>query len=254
MDGLSSLLKAILPCFPLGTTERAIQLPTGTPTSSRITEKVPVPSDYFIEWQEEKVPVPVQPSPYGGKKARMSREEAAESIVSAMLDADEIGPSLNATIQSIVHQAGGWSEWLAAKILAALEAVLKADKSLNAAMKEAYDKACEAFQKVEGFAVDHPVFCTLIALGILVVLVPYVVECLGFCAGFGELGPIEGKLAPSYLPRESVAMNQKGSSTLTLLLTTGSWAALWQSRYAGMVPKGSLFSFFQRLGMTWKRL
>lgn len=40
--------------------------------------------------------------------------------------------------------------------------------------------------------------------------------------GFGELGPIEG-----------------------------SFAAGWQSRYAGYVPKGSLFSYFQRLGMKW---
>lgn len=29
----------------------------------------------------------------------------------------------------------------------------------------------------------------------------------------------------------------------------GSFAAEWQSTYAGFVPKGSLFSFLQRLGM-----
>lgn len=33
----------------------------------------------------------------------------------------------------------------------------------------------------------------------------------------------------------------------------GSWAAAWQARYAGLVPKGSLFSFLQRLGMTYGR-
>ncbi|KAI7908391.1 hypothetical protein M9X92_012217 [Pyricularia oryzae] len=32
-----------------------------------------------------------------------------------------------------------------------------------------------------------------------------------------------------------------------------SFAAWWQSTYAGFVPKGSLFSFFQRLGMIWGR-
>ena len=33
----------------------------------------------------------------------------------------------------------------------------------------------------------------------------------------------------------------------------GSWAARWQATYMGLVPKGSLFSFFQRLGMTkWR--
>ena len=28
----------------------------------------------------------------------------------------------------------------------------------------------------------------------------------------------------------------------------GSWAARWQATYKGWVPKGSLLSFFQRLG------
>ncbi len=38
------------------------------------------------------------------------------------------------------------------------------------------------------------------------------------------------------------------------MVIVGSFAAGWQSRYAGYVPKGSLFSFFQRLGMVWKRV
>ena len=35
-------------------------------------------------------------------------------------------------------------------------------------------------------------------------------------------------------------------------LDTDSWAAAWQARYMGFVPKGSLWSYLQRLGMTWK--
>lgn len=118
-----------------------------------------------------------------------------------MMDAEKAGPSLDATIQSIVHAAGGWSEYLAAKALAALEAVLKASKPLNAAMQVAYDKACEAFKATQGFASDHPiateVVITVIALGILVELAPYVLELLGFA----ELGPVEGELCFSFLPR-----------------------------------------------------
>ena len=55
---------------------------------------------------------------------------------------------------------------------------------------------------------------------------PWVVEVLGF----SELGPVEG-----WSPK-----------------CVGSFAAWWQSTYAGYVPAGSLFSFFQRLGMVWK--
>ena len=83
--------------------------------------------------------------------------------------------------------------------------------------------ASDAMQKAEeaavGFATEHPVYATLIALGILAILTPFVLELLGF----GELGPIEG-----------------------------SFAAAWQSRwYGGEVPKRALFGYFQRLGMKW---
>lgn len=126
-------------------------------------------------------------------------EKAASSIISALQDAEKAGPSLNSTIKSIVHQAGGWSEYLAAKIVSALEAVLKAEGEMNGALKEAYDKACEEAKKIEGFAAEHPVatavFCTVIALGILVIVAPYAIEALGF----GALGPVEGEFGP--LPR-----------------------------------------------------
>jgi hypothetical protein len=40
---------------------------------------------------------------------------------------------------------------------------------------------------------------------------------------------------------------------LMCCLLVGTFAAWWQSTYAGEVPAGSLFSFFQRLGMVWRR-
>ena len=79
-----------------------------------------------------------------------------------------------------------------------MEAVLKAGDRLKGAMQEMKDKAEEALKATEGFATDHPVWTaivfTVIALGVLVLVAPYAVEWLGFWAGFGELGPIEGKL------------------------------------------------------------
>jgi hypothetical protein len=38
---------------------------------------------------------------------------------------------------------------------------------------------------------------------------------------------------------------------MLMKLSVESFAAWWQSRYAGYVPKNSWFSFFQRLGMKW---
>ena len=174
-----NIIKTLFPCFPIGTRERGIQLPTDTEKHQLLSEKTSV--QFF--------------SPHG-KKLRLCSDEAAWSIVSAMLNAEKAGPSLDATIRPIIDEAG-WYESLMAKILAALEAVIKAAEPLNAPMQRAKDWAIEAYKETEGFAADHPieteVLCTVIALGVLVVLAPYVVEYLGFCFGFGELGPVEGK-------------------------------------------------------------
>ena len=40
------------------------------------------------------------------------------------------------------------------------------------------------------------------------------------------------------------------NKALTHEINAGTFASWWQSTYAGLVPKSSLFSFFQRLGMT----
>lgn len=130
----------------------------------------------------------------------------------------------------------GWTENLAKWILEKLSLALqKGQDELGPTVKEAYHKAWEVARSMEGFVVEHPVFCTVVALGVLVscqfctemracanvlqaIIAPWVIEALGF----SELGPVEGTFA--------------------------SW---WQSTYGGLVPKGSLFSFFQRLGMVW---
>lgn len=115
--------------------------------------------------------------------------EPALTIVTAMRNAEEQGSSLDATIQQLVHQAGGWSENLAKNILAELETVLQLGGPMNAAMRKAYDQACEAAKAVQGFAADHPVFCTVVALGVLLVLAPCALKWLGFA----KVGPIKGK-------------------------------------------------------------
>jgi hypothetical protein len=89
-------------------------------------------------------------------------------------------------LQEIVGE-NGWTENLATAILNGLESALRAGATMGQAVKEAFEKATK---EAAGFAHDHPAFCTLIALGILVALAPWVIGALGF----GELGPIEGKM------------------------------------------------------------
>ena len=171
---MDSLLKTIFPCLPIR--ERGIQLPS-EPTKHQLIHQM---NAQHVSVYDEKKPI-------------LTISEAAGFIVTAMLEADKKGPSLDIIIESHVHEAGGWSEYLAKKVLATMEAVLKGGEQMNAAMQEACAKACEAAKVFEDFAADHPyataVFCTVIALGVLVILAPYVLELLGFA----ELGPIEGK-------------------------------------------------------------
>ncbi|RYO84626.1 hypothetical protein DL766_000705 [Monosporascus sp. MC13-8B] len=149
------------------------------------------------------------------EKAGQNAEDFATDIVNALYNAEKAGHNLERTLQNVVGECG-WTENIAAAVLRCLENALKEGAPMGQAMKDAFEKATNA---AVGFVHEHPVYCTIIALGILVILAPWVIQALGF----GELGPIEGTFA--------------------------SW---WQARYAGYVPKGSLFSFFQRLGMTWK--
>ncbi|KAF9698082.1 hypothetical protein EKO04_003800 [Ascochyta lentis] len=147
-------------------------------------------------------------------------DEIAENVVSTILRAEKAGAGLRAELDIVVGPFG-WKEYLAEKVLEKLGAALQgAHDKLGPAVCDAYHKAWDIANDIEGFVIQHPVMCTIIALGVLVVIAPWVIEALGFA----ELGPVEGSFA--------------------------SW---WQSTYGGLVPKGSLFSFFQRLGMVWLR-
>jgi hypothetical protein len=168
-------------------------------------------------------------------------QSLAGEVLSTLYKADINDEHLSQRLQDVVRETG-WYESLAASVLNGLENALKAGASMNEAMKDAYDKGAHVVGKVWGFVEDHPVFFTLLALAILVILVPWAVEALGF----GELGPIGGMSVVVY------AEGDKYPHALYLLV--GTFAARWQATYSGYVPAGSLFSFFQRLGMRWGRI
>ncbi|KAI9457774.1 hypothetical protein BJY52DRAFT_1271207 [Lactarius psammicola] len=158
--------------------------------------------------------------PHEKKQHPQTTQAQAEEILSTLYAADTNDEHLYQRLQDVVHETG-WYENLAASVLNGLENALKAGATMGQAMKDAYEKSAQVVRDVWGFVKEHPVFFAVVALGILVIMAPWALEVLGF----GELGPIEG-----------------------------TFAAWWQSTYAGYVPKGSLFSFFQRLGMEWKWL
>ena len=160
--------------------------------------------------------------------------KAANDIVDIIYNSEKSAGDLKAKLRSTIR-AYSWTENLGKAILNALDAAVREGRAMSPALKEAHEKACDAANAVGGFVKEHPVFCTVIVLGILVLLMPWVIEAVGF----GAEGPIAGEYFDFPINRQSTDK------------CSDSFAASWQARYLGYVPKGSLFSYFQRLGMTW---
>ncbi|KAI7909240.1 hypothetical protein M9X92_011745 [Pyricularia oryzae] len=132
------------------------------------------------------------------------------------------GPTLRRQVNDAVGEQG-WTESIARAIVAGLEALIKQGRDkIGPVLGDFIDKAEDAAKAVFAFPHQHPYltagFATIVAVGVLVLVAPWAVEALGLA----EMGPV-----------------------------ADSFAAWWQFTYAGFVPKNSLFSFFQRLGMIW---
>lgn len=119
----------------------------------------------------------------------MGDEELANDVLDLLLSAEKPGRDLDLRLQELVRPYG-WRESLARCILDGLVRTLETGVALGGAAKVAFDKASAVAAK---FVKEHPVLTavivTVIAIGILVYLAPWVVEALGF----GELGPLEGE-------------------------------------------------------------
>ncbi len=115
-------------------------------------------------------------------------DEIASNVVDTILCTEKAGAELKVELDSIVGPYG-WKEYLAEQVLQKLGAALQgAHDKLGPAIRDAYHRAWDVASSIEGFVIQHPVMCTIIALGVLVVIAPWVIEALGFA----KLGPVEG--------------------------------------------------------------
>lgn len=125
-------------------------------------------------------------------KDNPSKAELADEIIVKLFSAEKNDAALQADLQSVIH-AYGWYDGLATAIIAALENAIKIGEKMGPAVKTAYEKAVAAVNKVKEWAEAHPemtaVIITLIALGVLALMIPWLMAYLGFA----EEGIIEGK-------------------------------------------------------------
>jgi hypothetical protein len=151
----------------------------------------------------------------------------AAHVADTLLSADHIGHTdLAAWLDGVARGAG------ATVVFDRLREAIRASAPVGSAMADALARAGVAAWQ---FAGEHPEFVTILVLGALVILAPWMLEALGF----GAQGPVAGEASDDPCGRADAHER-----------CSGSFAAAWQSRYAGYVPAGSLFSFFQRLGMV----
>lgn len=92
----------------------------------------------------------------------------ADDVMDIIRSTSLSGPALEMQLDSIVGMYG-WTEnvakWVLEKLCHLLE---QEERKLGPTVHEAYHRAWEVAKSIEGFVIEHPVFCTIIALGVLV--------------------------------------------------------------------------------------
>jgi hypothetical protein len=113
---------------------------------------------------------------------------AADSLINTIFLAEKNGLELKQSLEDIIR-TNSWRQNFAKAVFEAMQHAIETARPMGDALREIYEKVACVVDGVEGFVKDHPIVCALIALGILVLLAPWVVEALGFAEG----GILEGE-------------------------------------------------------------
>jgi hypothetical protein len=110
---------------------------------------------------------------------KQADKDVAAEIVDKLYSTEKHGDALKAELQGII-QTNGWRESLAEAIFEALELAVRTGRTMGPALQNAYDRAVEEAKKIEGFVHGNPLLCSIIAVGIVALLMPWLLEALGF--------------------------------------------------------------------------
>lgn len=114
-------------------------------------------------------------------------------VIEMIQTSEKWDPALRSRIEDMFDELG-WTDDIAKAILFKLLQIIQhGQKDIGTGLRDAIEFTSSIVNEFFEFAKDHPeataVFCTLVAIGVLVFVAPWVIEAVGF----GELGPIEGK-------------------------------------------------------------
>jgi len=117
----------------------------------------------------------------------------ANTFINTVFLAEKTGSELKQSLANIIDTNSWrqvtWREKFARAVFEAMQKGIETARPMSAAFRETYEKVEGVVNGVEGFVKEHPILCVLIALGILVLLAPWVIEALGFAEG----GILEGE-------------------------------------------------------------
>lgn len=117
-----------------------------------------------------------------------SAEDAAAQFIDILRTSAKGGKGLERRLKNVVS-VNSWTEELAKYILQGVEALVQHRETVGQFVREAMDKSTDSAESIFNIAKDHPILVTIVAIGVLVIIAPWVLEALGF----GELGPVAGE-------------------------------------------------------------
>jgi hypothetical protein len=140
-------------------------------------------------------PKPIRLSSANNNNNNDQTAQTASQFVDTLFSAEKNGPELHQALAEII-QTASLRQYFAQAVFEALQKAIEVARPMGIALGETYDKVVREIDSIEGFVKDHPVMCAVIAIGILVVLSPWVIEALGFA----EAGILEGEFVNVSLP------------------------------------------------------
>jgi hypothetical protein len=133
-------------------------------------------------------PKPIRLSATTPTSSSSETTQAASQFIDTLFAAEKNGPELHQALAEII-QTASLKQHFARVVFETLQKAIETARPMGIALGETYERVVREIDSIEGFVKDHPVICAVIAIGILVVLAPWVVEALGFA----EAGIVEGE-------------------------------------------------------------
>jgi hypothetical protein len=135
-------------------------------------------------------PKPIRLSTTNSSSSSSSTAEDASHFIDTLFAAEKAGPELHeALCRNHPFETASLKQYFAQAVFQTLQKAIETARPMGIALGETYEKVVREVDSIEGFVKDHPVICAVIAIGILVVLAPWVIEALGFAEG----GILEGE-------------------------------------------------------------